>query len=421
MDMENTVIEILANILDKKSDEIRSLNTDEPLGQHGLESIRFIRFIVEMEEKFDIEISDSDLDMDKFADLGKIYAMLKKYLHEDKINYDSVIKCIITDCDNCLWGGIAADDGSENIIINGIYIKYQKMLTEAYNKGVLLALCSKNDEKTVDGLFASRSDMIIKLEYIITQRINWKEKHKNIEDIVSELNIGLDSILYIDDSERELFWINQQLPDVKTILFNEKNIDEIERVISNISANLTERTQLYKQEKKREASKSLYNNITEYYASLKTALTFKNADKGDIDRLVELSYRTNQFNLNATRYSEEDIDKILENNGYEIITLTADDIFGTLGLCAFCVIRYEDKVALIEGFMMSCRVFGRYFEDIFLAQVKKAALKKSCQRLIGLYTPTEKNKRFADFYSSLELNNNGNIPLEYFSEVTWID
>ena len=421
MEIEKVVIETLEAILEISFDEICAIDKKEPLRRYGLESIQFIRFIVEIEEKLGIEVPDNDLDMEKFATMENTYTLLKSYLNNDEINHNPMIKCIITDCDNCLWGGVAADDGYDNVIVDGVYGKFQQALTEAYNKGILLALCSKNEEKTVEDIFALRSDMIIKSEHIVTRRINWGEKHENIADIAHELNIALDSIIYIDDSERELFWINKELPAVHTFLLNEENIFEIEHIILNTSPTLAERTQLYKQDKERIAKKHAYNNIVDYHGSLKTVLTFRKADISDIDRLVELSHRTNQFNLNATRYSAENICSIINNNDYEIIKLTADDIFGTLGLCAFCVLRYEDKTAVIEGFMMSCRVFGRYFEDMFLAQIKKAAIKKGCQRLIGLYTPTDKNMRFADFYSSLELNDDKNIPLESFSEVVWLD
>ena len=136
-----------------------------------------------------------------------------------------------------------------------------------------------------------------------------------------------------------------------------------------------------------------------------------------------------------TRYSEEYIYRILTDPNYEFIVLTADDIFGTLGLCAFCVIKYDGTTAVVEGFMMSCRVFGRHFEDMFLTQIIKAVLKRGCGLLIGLYTYTDKNKRFGEFYSSngfkknndvftLEVNDSHNytqqVLTDYFSEVTWI-
>lgn len=440
MDIENIVVKTLAYVLEKTPADIKALNWNEPLKQYGLDSITFIRFIVEIEKSLAIEVPDNDLDMDKFATLDKMYKILTVYAGNKK-NHDNstrhIIKCIITDCDNCLWSGVAADDGYENLIINGAYVRLQQILTDAYNKGVLLALCSKNDEQTICDAFESRYDMILKPNHIITQRINWREKHDNISDIAGELNIGLDSILYIDDSERELFWINQKLPDVRTVLFNGQNVNEIESIISGLQSSDTaesaERTQLYLQEKKREASKSGYNTIEGYYGSLKTVLTFRNADKANVERLVELSERTNQFNLNMTRYSEEDICSMLTNLNYDIITLTADDIFGTLGLCAFCVVKYDGATAVIEGFMMSCRVFGRYFEDMFLEQIIKSALKKDCRLLTGLYTPTEKNRRFAEFYSMQGFKENGNvfilemndgckhqIPTGYFSEVSWI-
>lgn len=443
MDIEKVIVETLANIIEKEPDYIRSLDKNELLKPHGVDSLKFIRFIVEIEKNLSIEVPDNDLDMDKFATLDKIYTMLSAYVNDVKMPDNTkkpIIKCIITDCDNCLWGGIAADDGYENLIINGAYIHLQQILAEAYTRGVLLALCSKNDEKTITDIFTSRSDMILKPANFVTRRVNWKEKHENIADVARELNIGLDSILYIDDSERELFWLSKKLPDVRAVLFDGKNTEEIERILSGVPSPATaesmERTQLYLQEKTREASKSAYDNIEDYYGSLKTVLTFKKADIPDTERLVELSQRTNQFNLNATRYSEEEIHNMIEDTNYEIIALTADDIFGTLGLCAFCVIKYEDRNAVIDGLMMSCRVFGRNFEDMMFTQILKTALTKNCRQLIGLYTPTDKNTRFAEFYLSHGFKKNDNIltfdlndncacndqqiPSNYFSEIEWI-
>lgn len=401
MDLRVAILQIFSQVTEKSYDEVNSIPHDVSLEKYGFDSLTFIKFVVEAEQRFDIEISDDDLDVKKFGTLDIIYQTIEKYINKtDKKK--PLIKCIITDCDNCLWSGIAADYGVENISVNGMHSEYQKLLVSAYEQGILLALCSKNDAQAIDDVFSVRQDMILQRNHILSERINWNHKHENISEIIRELNISSNNILYVDDDERELFWINQMLPDINTIKFDAGIVDKLKRLLfsPDLTMESSQRNQMYSEEKRRENNKRLYINKEDYYTSLETVLTFKRSDASDIPRLVELSQRTNQFNLNVTRYSKEDIESLLQNDSYEIITLTAKDIFGSLGLCAYCVIKYTDITVIIEGFMMSCRVFYRYFEDIFLQQIIMTAKKKSISKFIGLYKKTERSAKFKDFYIS---------------------
>jgi len=392
----NRIYKCLAQVLDQDIRNIQSLQPDVVLTTIGLDSLSFIQFIVAIEEEFSITVLDSDLLFSNFDTLNNVKETIKKYIISDEL----LKKCLVIDCDNVLWEGVAADDGIENIIFSNSAIKLQNAIAKLYERGVLICLCSKNDLHTVDTIFEKYSFMPLKKDHIILSKINWNNKAENIIEIAQELSISLDSLVFVDDSDYEIGLIDTVVPQVKTIkadLCSGSFIDEINSVFSsytNIDEDLN-RTKLYKQQKERETIKLHSKTIEEYNSSLKSQTFIKRADVSVLNRLAELSQRTNQFNLSQSRYTVHELKELCDCPDYELLYLRASDKYGDMGIVAACVISLSTHYAIIESFMVSCRVFGRGFEYELLNKIKQTVGRL---KLLGVYCETNKNKRFNSFF-----------------------
>lgn len=385
---QEKIIRCLSDVLEKDLSEVQTIGKAEDLSSFGMDSITFIRFILAVEEAFGITINDSDLLFTKFDTLGKVHTTLQKYLGNGSAIYK---KCIVLDCDNVLWQGIASED---KIIPN---IEFQTEIVNLYENGVLISLCSKNDEFAVKEIFDRHSEMPLRWEYVLVPKINWNDKVDNIKAIAEELNISTDSMVFVDDSDYEIGAVESLLPEVLTIKFE----DEVSLQGLFDTGFLTDegknRTELYIQQKSREKAKQSYNTIEEYNDSLQTKVGIKPAEIKDIPRIGELSLRTNQFNLSMKRYDEATLEKLITSNEYCVLAMSSSDIYGDMGVIGAAVLHING-CAIIEAFMQSCRVIGRGFECQLLAQIKRIATEKNCTEISGIYIETEKNSKFASFY-----------------------
>lgn len=381
---QDVVFRCLANVLRQPVEKISSISPGQELSEIGLDSIRFIELIVALEDEFHIEIRDSDLLFDKFNTLAKLQTMLSSY-------FAPVKKCLILDCDNVLWKGIA---GEEKIVIDDDVITIQKELISLYEKGVLLCICSKSDLKTIHQAFQDER-MILKEEHIILSKINRNDKVSNIRKIARELSLFPDSFVFADDMPYELGLVSAMLPEVETVLVDYTNLDFIEKIKSSFPHRESEernRTVLYREQKAREKQRVCCDSVEEYNASLQTVITCEKATCAQAARLSELSRRTNRFNLSGIRYSEQDIHNMLSSPDYQLVSLKLSDIYGDMGIVGMGVLRQN----IIEGFFISCRVFDRGIEEMLLQKLQSL----SNEPLAGVYRPNEKNCRYADFYPS---------------------
>ena len=353
----------------------------------GLTSLKFISFIVKLEQEFDIEILDSDLLLDKFTTLENLFDTLKKYFAPSS----SMKKCLILDADGVLWKGVSGED---DILIDSDVLKFQTLLEDLYQKGVMLCVCSKNEEFLINDSF-NDPDMLLTKEHLVYTVANRQDKVTNIKSIVKALNISFDAVVFVDDSDYELGFVSANLPEIECIKFDYSDMSVIKTIsefFSKIAPTTSlNRTQLYIEQKEREKDKLKYTSIDEYNKSLLTEVTIERADEKCIERLSELSIRTHQFNLSAKSYTAEDLHNMLTNDTYSIFTLRVRDKYGDMGIIGMAILK-ED---LIEAFMISCRAFDRGLETLLLEKLKSTTLKT----LQGVYTPTNKNKRFAEFYA----------------------
>ena len=234
-------------------------------------------------------------------------------------------------------------------------------------------------------------------------------KAENIKAISNELNLSADSFVFVDDSDYELGLINTLLPEVETVRANYSDmafLDEINSLFGERSAQDLNRTQLYIQQKEREKTKLHVSTVTEYNNSLETKWVCAIDDITQAERIAELSQRTNQFNLSGTRYNKEQIMKFIEEKSKHVISLSVRDKYGDMGMIGAAVVSVFENTAVIDSFFLSCRAFDRGFEVVLMDEIKRYCGDKS---LSGIYIPTDKNARYADFYNKNGVLNHESI------------
>ena len=400
MTSREKLLELLAEATGHTLTEVLAVNKDTPVKELGLDSLKFIQMIVRFEEKFGIEVYDSDLVMSNFQTVGALLQTFQKYLPDAALK-----KVLICDCDNVLWNGIA---GEESIFMDERNVRFQNMLIELYGKGVLLCLCSRNLQEHIDRAFADLR-MPLEKKHILISKINLSNKAENIRAISNELNLSADSFVFVDDSDYALGLINTLLPEVETVQadYSDMNfLDEIKSLFGEQPAQDINRTQLYIQQKEREKTKLHVSTVEEYNNSLETKWVCAVDDITQAERVAELSQRTNQFNLSGTRYSKEQVAKFMEDENKHVIALSIRDKYGDMGIIGAAVVTVFENTAVIDSFFLSCRAFDRGFEVVLMDEIKKYCGNKS---LSGVYMPTDKNARYADFYNKNGVLNHESI------------
>lgn len=291
----------------------------------------------------------------------------KQYL----INKSITKKCLVLDCDGVVWGGIISEDGIENIKLGGSgfgrpYQDFQRFLLDLYNHGVILAICSKNDLSDVMTVFNEHSEMVLKEENIACFQTNWENKPNNIKRISEILNIGLDSMVFIDDSTVEVEAVKSMLPEVTAILYERDTIyDSLScfNLKNNVNlADIAKRNDTYRTNQSREALKDDYNNYDEYIAALDIKTDIHEALPIEYSRIAELTQRTNKY-TNGMRYTVAEIKERVFHDSIKLYSLSISDRFSDLGLIG--VIELEDDTLTL--FSLSCRALGRKIESELLA------------------------------------------------------
>ncbi|MEO5350336.1 MAG: HAD-IIIC family phosphatase [Magnetococcus sp. YQC-3] len=329
-----------------------------------------------------------------------------------RARYGKNKKCLVLDCDNTLWGGIVGEDGPAGIKLGSsapgsAYMELQQQILELYHRGIILALCSKNNEADVWEVIQNHPGSLIKRQHIAAWRINWQDKPTNIRELALELNIGLESMLFVDDSEFEVNLVRQELPEVGVM-----HLQNIYRARQQLaSCGLFDTLTISQEDRARgsmmtaeAARKQLMNTGTDlvaYYKSLEMKLIlFFPEDDASIQRAAQLTQKTNQFNLTTRRYSDADISRFLNNADSEVICIQLADKFGDFGIIGLCVLRLENDQAIIDTFLLSCRALGRGVENVLLIEALALAKRRGATRAIGEYYATRKNGQTEKFYAN---------------------
>lgn len=320
-------------------------------------------------------------------------------------------KCLILDLDNTLWGGVIGDDGMNGIEIGELgtgraYTDLQKWCLELKKRGILLAVCSKNDEETAKEPFLKHPDMVLQLEDFAMFVCNWDDKATNIKRIQNALNIGMDSLVFVDDNPFERELVRNALPEVTVpelpadpalYLPFLQSLHLFETV--SFSGDGESRTEMYRTEAKRRSEKEVFTDIDDYLKSLEMKAKAMPFDEFHYPRIAELSQRSNQFNLRTVRYTEEDIKRIASSQEYLTIYFELSDRFGDYGLISAVIIeRTGQKEGFIDTWFMSCRVLKRGMEEFIINTVVDECRKAGIERLKAQYIPTAKNGMVADIY-----------------------
>lgn len=329
-------------------------------------------------------------------------------------------KCLILDLDNTLWGGIIGDDGIENIQIGDLglgkaFTELQLWIRQLKERGIILAVCSKNTESVAKEPFQKHPDMLIKLDDIAVFVANWENKADNIKYIQNILNIGFDSMVFLDDNPFERNMVRTNIPEITVPELPEDPALYLEYILKlNLfeTASLSEedehRTKQYQEEAGRVIAKRNFVNEDDFLASLTMTSEVRAFDKFNIPRVAQLSQRSNQFNLRTVRYTDEDVQKLSVSKEHDTFIFNLKDKYGDNGFIAIIILQKQVDSLFIDTWLMSCRVLKRGMENFTLNTIVEHAKKGGYKKIIGEYIPTSKNEMVKDHYEKLGfvLNNN---------------
>jgi FkbH-like protein len=343
-----------------------------------------------------------------------------------------VIKCLILDLDNTLWGGVIGDDGIENIQLGSLgigkaFTEFQYWIKKVKERGVILAVCSKNYESVAKEPFEKHPDMVLRLEDISVFVANWENKVNNIRLIQKTFNIGFDSMVFLDDNPVERSLVRENIQGITVPELPEDPAEYLEYLYSlnlfetlSYSSEDAMRTRFYQEEAQRKAYQEATVNEDGFLESLKMVSVVDSFTKFNTPRVAQLSQRSNQFNLRTIRYTEADIAGTEADPARFGFAFTLEDKFGDNGMiCAVILERENDATLFIDTWFMSCRVLKRGMENFVLNTLVGFAKEKECARLVGEYIPTTKNVMVKDHYSGLGFANvEGRWELDVFGYQT---
>ncbi len=321
------------------------------------------------------------------------------------------VKCVVTDLDGTLWSGVIGDDGIEGIELDRFghgepHHRLQQFLLELKRRGLILAVCSKNEHETALRAFREHPDMVLREADIAIFSVNWQPKPDNIRQIAETLNIGLDSILFLDDNPFERELVRETLPDVIVPELPEDAADYVRFLCelnpfetSSFSQEDRRRSDLYRQNASRVEARSGFTDLSAYLESLDMQIAMRPFDAFAIPRVAQLLQRSNQFNLTTRRHGMAECEAIMRGQGSLLgFYLQLADKFGDNGLISVIILRTAEQALEVDTWLMSCRVLGRGVEQYAMNRVVALAKERGYARVDGTYIPTPKNLMVRDFF-----------------------
>ncbi len=320
-------------------------------------------------------------------------------------------KCLVLDLDNTLWGGVIGTDGLGGVQLGAegtglAYREFQAELLNLYKRGVLLAVNSKNNWEDAIEAIDHHPDMVLRREHFAAIHINWEDKAENLREISETLNIGLDSLVFMDDDPFQIEWVRDQLPEVQTIQAPD-DPSKLRATLLDLDAFATlaltdedrARGRMYHQEGQRQELRKTASTPEEFLATLNMRATIAPPSTTTRPRIAQLTQKTNQFNLTTRRYTEAEVENFENEAGSRVYGLSVSDKFGDSGLVGVAAINSQDEGWRIDTLLLSCRAMGRTVETAFLAFLAQRAREDGADFLIGEYLPTTKNTPVRELYA----------------------
>jgi FkbH-like protein len=335
-------------------------------------------------------------------------------------------KCLVLDLDNTLWGGVIGDDGVGGIRLDPAeptgeaFRSFQRYLLLLKQRGVLLAVCSKNDRAIAVSAF-EHDGMLLKIDDFSAFVANWDDKASNLKLIAQKLNIGMDTLVFFDDNPAERALVQQFAPGVLVIDVPEDPALYVRALDLSfafewpqLTAEDINRTDSYLKDLKREELQEQFTNYDLYLSSLDMKASIEIVEAGSVDRVCQLMNKTNQFNLRTQRYGEQAMAQMLSSPQYCVLQARFEDRFSKYGVMASAVVRFAGKLAFIENWVMSCRVFKRGLEDAMINSIAEVACSRGCDFLFGEYIATAKNAYVANMFERFKFEKLTGDSLETF-------
>lgn len=323
-------------------------------------------------------------------------------------------RCLICDLDNTLWGGVIGDDGLNKILIgNGdpvseAHLDLQKIILEIRNRGVALAICSKNDKENALLPFKKHPEMVLKEKHFAIIQANWTDKAENIRLISKSLSLGLESMVFLDDNPVERAQVRRELPEVAVpelpndpSLYSKTLISAGYFEAISFSEEDKKRAKSYEDNSKRLKLLKTSSNMGKFLKDLKMQISFKSFDKLGRPRITQLINKSNQFNLTTKRYSQNKIEKLENDKKFFTRQIRLQDKYGDNGMISVVICEKQKQKWIIDTWLMSCRVLGRKVELATLYNLIYSAKKNKVKEIIGIYIPTDRNSLVKNHYKNL--------------------
>lgn len=321
-------------------------------------------------------------------------------------------KCLVLDLDNTLWGGVIGEDGLAGIALNPTgrgqqFYEFQRLIKGLKDRGIILAINSKNNEEDALEVFRSHPHSVLKEDDFAAFRINWQQKAQNIVELAEELNIGTDSMVFVDDDYMNRTLVREVLPEVDVIDLPKDTSEYVNALLSykgfstfELTAEDRKRADMYVDQRKRKDFEKTSINMETFLAGLNLEVTMYVLRDDLLPRVAQLTQKTNQFNLTTRRYQEADIERMVAD-GAKIWAIDVKDRFGSYGVTGVVIVKDNPEYWEIDTFLMSCRVLGKHVERQFLLAVMAELHSIERKPVHATYVPTKKNAQTATFYEEL--------------------
>ncbi|MCI5044042.1 MAG: HAD-IIIC family phosphatase [Aquisalinus sp.] len=318
------------------------------------------------------------------------------------------VKLLAVDCDNTLWGGVVGEDGPAGIELDEGYLALQEKLTKQVDNGRVVCLLSKNDDADVREVFTERRDMVLTQDHIVSRRVNWDAKADNLHSLTDELNLGLDSVLFLDDSTVECAAMRAFCPEVHTVKVPQQ-ADQFKSFVRNLwlfdQSTVTRedksRVQMYKEQAQREESRRAAVSLDDFFAELGLEIDIHTPAEVELPRFSQLTLRTNQFNTSLARLTEPEVRQDVADRHKELRIVSARDRFGDYGLVGAVRAQESETCLLVDSFLLSCRAMGRGIEHLMVAELGKIAKQRRLSQIKIVYAEGPRNQPALQFLSSL--------------------